>query len=976
MIPPTDASHPFPRLLTARYIVALSLIALLLLVGFWFLQTTLIREAADAQTINIAGRQRMLSQKISKAALLIEHASDASARSAALQELAPAATLWEESSNALQHGSPILGIPDDNSATVQSLFAEIEQPFGIMLKAAHCLVAVVNTTAGAECDLALSTHVNAILDNEAAFLTSMDAVVTQYTVESHNRIDTLRAGQLVLLVATLTSLLIEALFVFRPVVERLRHDLAELLHVQEALRESRQFAEHVTEYNPNIIYIYDIEEHRNVYSNREIASILGYTASEIQEMGEALVTHLMYPEDMRLAWLPYLERIKAAKDGETIDLEYRMLHKNGEWRWLYSRVTVFRRTSEGKVKQYLGNAQDVTERKRAEETLRLTQFSVERATDLILWIGKDGHFLDVNRSASKTLGYSRDELLSMNVQDVLPELPGGSWAAQWKTLRQTGALHSELQIALRDGTIIPGEVSVDFMTFGDKEYIVAFVRNIAERKQAEKALRKAKEDAEAANRAKSTFLANMSHELRTPLNAILGFAQLLRTDQALSHEQRGYLDTILRSGEHLLELINDVLEMSKIEAGRAVLHEQNFDLHRMLDSVAEMLYVRAQSKELVLLFDPASQLPQYVRGDERKLRQVLINLIGNAIKFTQEGGVNVRVDCKRLGTPNAADTSQGAAQLLFEIEDTGVGMEPHELDKLFGLFVQTQSGQSALEGTGLGLAISREFICLMGGDITVSSQRGSGTLVKFDVRVQLTEVADIQPVETERHVVGLEADQRTYRILVAEDKPENRLLLTRLMQSVGFDVREAVNGWEAVQVYNHWQPDLIWMDMRMPVMDGYEATERIRQHPQGKSVVIIALTASAFDHERTDILKIGCNDAVPKPFQASVLFEKLARHLNVRFRYDEQNAPASELTPWSAVPPNTLSMPDCTLSPETLTALKSAATELDTMMAQAVIDTLQEQNAALAATLSEMVRTFRFDKLLDVIQHIEEQTSS
>ncbi len=952
-----DSSHPFPRLLTARYRAALALIGLLLFIGFVFTQFAVFRHGSDTQVMDVAVQQRILSQQLAKAALMVQYAADSSAKAAAQAELGETAHLLQRSAEGLLRGN--------NSPAVQRLFSAIDSAYQSMISAATCIADSTDAIHPTEaCDPNLPAQVDRVLNAEQTFLKGMDAVADQYLVEFRAVFDAIGLFQVILLLIMLGTLFIIGHFVFRPVIERLQRDLSELLHVQAALRESRQFAEHVTEFNPNIIYIYDIEEQRNVYSNREIAAILGYTPAEIKAMGRDLSSTILHPDE-RKQFLEHGQRIAAAKDGDVIDFEYRARHKNGEWRWLYSRKTVFLRTSEGKVKQYLGNAQDVTERKRAEETLQLTQFSVDRARDLILWIGKDGRFLNVNHSVSQSLGYTRAELLEMNIQDVLPILADGSWAMQWDAIRKAGAFNSEVRIIGKEGSKIPAEVSADFLKFGEDEYIVAFVRNISERKQAEKALLKAKEAAEAANRAKSTFLANMSHELRTPLNAILGFAQLLGQDQTLNHDQRSYIETILRSGEHLLGLINDVLEMSKIESGQAVLHEENFDLHRMLDTVSEMLHVRARAKGLVLLFDHDPRMPQHVRGDERKLRQVLINLVGNALKFTQEGGVNVRVQCKRLNDQNA-----NTAQLMFEVEDTGVGMAPEELDKLFQLFVQTESGQSAVEGTGLGLVISREFVRLMGGDMTVTSKRGDGTLVNFDVRVCLSDTADVQPIEQERRVVGLEPGQRTFRILVVEDKLENRLLLTRLMQSIGFDVREAVNGWEAVQVWEHWKPDLIWMDMRMPVMSGYEATERIRQHPQGKAVVIIALTASAFDHERAAILSMGCNDTVPKPFQAMMLFDRLTAHLGVRFRYADLNTrPQLQVT-------TATTQLSTTVSASSIAALKKAAVELDSAMAQDVIDKLQSEDPALANALGEMVRNFRFDKMLEMLQQIEEQTNA
>ena len=373
----------------------------------------------------------------------------------------------------------------------------------------------------------------------------------------------------------------------------------------------------------------------------------------------------------------------------------------------------------------------------------------------------------------------------------------------------------------------------------------------------------AKEQAEAANRAKSEFLANMSHELRTPLNAILGFTQLMDRDPNLTAGQQENLGIINRSGEHLLALINDVLEMSKIEAGRVTLQEKSFDLYHLLDSLEEMFGLRAKDRGLALSFERAENVPQYVRTDEGKLRQVLSNLLGNAVKFTQEGGITLRVGSGEYGVRTSTLLATSYSILHFEVQDTGPGIAPEELATVFDPFVQATSGQRSQEGTGLGLSISRQFVRLMGGDLTVSSELGQGSLFKFDVQVGLADAAKVQAARPTRRVLGLEPNQAIYRLLVAEDKETNRQLLVKLLKSLGFEVQEAVNGQEAIEVWERWEPHLIWMDMRMPVMDGHRATRWIKATPKGQATVIIALTATAFEEDREKILLAVCRRKLP-----------------------------------------------------------------------------------------------------------------
>ncbi|NJL66770.1 MAG: response regulator [Microcoleus sp. SM1_3_4] len=410
--------------------------------------------------------------------------------------------------------------------------------------------------------------------------------------------------------------------------------------------------------------------------------------------------------------------------------------------------------------------------------------------------------------------------------------------------------------------------------------------------------------AEVANKAKSVFLANMSHELRSPLNSILGFAQLLMRSSTLDPKDKDNVEIISRSGEHLLTLINNVLDLSKIEAGRTVLNEINFDLRQLLEDLEQMFRLKAEDKGLQLVFDLPVDLPQYVRTDEVKLRQCLINLLNNAIKFTSEGGVSVRVRKQKATTvefgnsqqeisclgdrkePETIDLSAkrigSACQFLeFEIEDTGAGIPAVEIDTIFEAFTQIKSQNKYQEGTGLGLAITRSFIQLMGGEIAVKSEVGNGTIFSFDVAVSSVDAAEVETKQQMRREIGLEPNQPRYRILIVDDKWDNRQLLIRLLSSLDFELKEASNGTEAVDIWEVWQPHLIWMDVRMPVMDGCEATRKIRfqeSQKQGELAIdrtaIIAITASTFEEERSLILEAGCDDFVRKPFREKIIFEK------------------------------------------------------------------------------------------------------
>lgn len=477
----------------------------------------------------------------------------------------------------------------------------------------------------------------------------------------------------------------------------------------------------------------------------------------------------------------------------------------------------------------------------------------------------------------------------------------------------------------------------------------------------------ARETAEAANRAKSAFLANMSHELRTPLNAILGFAQLMERDPTLSDAHQENLRIISRSGEHLLSLINDVLEMSKIEAGRVTLHDHNFDLYRLLDDLEDMFGLRAEEKALQLIFERAPDIPQYIRTDESKLRQVLINLLGNAVKFTEEGGVSLRV---RLDdSPPSQESTLGPQfpdapmlQLYFEVTDTGSGIAADELDQLFEAFVQTSSGEQMQEGTGLGLPISRQFVRLMGGDFTVSSEVDQGSTFSFRIHVKPADSTDLPGKLHTRRVIGLAPGQATYRILVVEDTWANRKLLVNLLEPLGFEVREAVNGQESLDIWEEWEPHLIWMDLRMPVMNGYEAAQQIKASARGQAAIIIALTASAFEEQRAVVLSAGFDDFVRKPFRSSDIFDKMAKHLGLRYQYE-----AAESLENGRQKRVALTSVDLDGLPETwLADLHHAAIRGKDKLIFDLLDQIRPEHEALAQALSQLVHDFRFDKIVEL----------
>ncbi|MCT7953035.1 AAA family ATPase [Ancylothrix sp. C2] len=544
--------------------------------------------------------------------------------------------------------------------------------------------------------------------------------------------------------------------------------------------------------------------------------------------------------------------------------------------------------------------------------------------------------------------------------------------------------------------IIPLEITCTpiFDEAGNVEYAIGAFQDITQRKQAEKTLienisleqeiierkkvagelERAKQAAEAANRAKSAFLANMSHELRTPLNAILGFSHLLSEASNLSKEQIEDLHIIRRSGNHLLTLINQILDVSKIEAGKMTVAEKNFDLFHLLNEVKDMFNLKANTKDLRLEIECAPSVPQYICTDQVKLKQVLINLLSNAIKFTNSGSVSVNVQ--------TTEETPTQCRISFEIKDTGVGIAPQELENVFKPFEQTASGQKVSEGTGLGLTISSQFVHLMGGEISVSSAGfiytpgkpitqlnqppTTGTSFIFDLPVTIINSHQIPLPEQHRCVISLAENQPQYRLLVVDDNDYNRQLLLKILQPIGFEVQTAKNGQEALEIWNTWEPHLIWMDMRMPVMDGYQATKQIKSTIKGQSTPIIAVTASSLSDEIAIILSSGCDDFVSKPFEENSIFEMIEKYLKVKYIYKEKLLIS---TPSQPVNKGNLKEIMAGLPKTWLEKLHNAALDADYEWVLQLIKEIPHQVDEIEI-LRDWAHDFKFEKILEFIENI------
>jgi CheY-like chemotaxis protein len=437
------------------------------------------------------------------------------------------------------------------------------------------------------------------------------------------------------------------------------------------------------------------------------------------------------------------------------------------------------------------------------------------------------------------------------------------------------------------------------------------------------------------------------------MNAILGFSQLMLRDQDLTPQKCQYLGTINRSGEHLLALINDILEMSKIEAGRTTLNPSTFDLPVLLKDLEMMFRVRTDEKKLSFSVEMIGVVPQYIVTDINKLRQVFINVLGNAVKFTEQGRIGLRVRADHAGAAGPF--------LRVEIEDTGPGISPEDQDKLFRHFEQTKTGQQAGTGTGLGLAISREFVRLMGGDITVSSQVSKGSVFVIHLPLKEGDAQAVQAQDKPRHVLRLQAGQAPCRVLIADDVEDNRQLLAQLLGPVGFEIRLATNGAEAVQEFEQWRPQLILMDFRMPVMDGHEAIRRIRAMPGGKEAKIIAVTASALDENRLDLMAIGADDFISKPFREGELFQKIHAHAGVEYVYEDHPSGAAQEEAAELTPNSLAGWPQDIIHP-----MREAVITADLDQLLAKIQEVEACAPRIGQGLRRLAEHFEYQKLIDL----------
>ncbi|MBN2355233.1 PAS domain S-box protein [candidate division KSB1 bacterium] len=749
-------------------------------------------------------------------------------------------------------------------------------------------------------------------------------------------------------------------------------DVTERKRSEEKLQAAKEYAENLIQTANAIVVGLDLQGNITVF-NQAAVKITGYSRKELQGRNwfKVLVPRERYPE----VWSIF----QRLKNGELPkNFENPILTKNGEERYIVWQNNELREG--GQIIGSVSFGIDITDHKLSAVALQLSEEKFAktfRASPAAIAVTRleDGHLLDVNPSLEKLFKYKRDELIGRTTLEL------GIWAEEndrRRFMQQLQRDHSvrdwECRFRTSQGKIITARVSAEVIEIHGVPCILSVILDTTKQKHIEEELARhrehleemvkertaelaiAKEQAEAADRLKSTFLTTMSHEIRSPMNTILGFTQLLIHDAQLTSLQQQYLETISSSGEHLLNLINNILEMSKIEAGYTALNIGAFDFNSLLADLQSMFRLRTEAKNIDFSIEINGAVPRFIITDEGKLRQIIINLLDNAIKFTDQGRILLRFRAEHQG---------GKKYRIFaEVEDTGVGIPAADVKLLFHPFHQAQPRWSVASssGTGLGLTISREFIRLMHGDISAQSRLGHGSVFRFNILVDEAESMKLCDKPLSQRVTGLLDGSSEKRVLVVDDQEDNRELFYRLLAPVGFKVRRVASGKEALKVTESYRPHLIVMDMRMPVMDGSEAIRRLRALPQRRRLKIMGVSASAFEEDRRGALAAGADDFLSKPFREQEFYEKIGQLLKIAYRYEELTTAESGGTPM-AISSQDISV----LPPDLIDQLRQATTIGDFDRVMELLEQAENHDPAVAQALRRLADRYDAQRLLDLI---------
>jgi len=725
--------------------------------------------------------------------------------------------------------------------------------------------------------------------------------------------------------------------------------------------EAVQQLEQIFAAQPDAVLLSRLTDGVFVKVNHGFTTISGYSADEAIGKDALTLNIWRSPEDRR-RWAAIMRR-----EGACTGLEFDFRRRDGTFRTclLSSKVVTIRG-----VPHAISIVHDISERKQMEEALRRSdaryRLIAENTTDVIwLYDPFKSQFTFFSPSIEKLIGYSAAEALDLPLSAFLkPDSMQHVKTAldymlhEWEgELTNAPPWTAEIELIHRHGQIVQAEIVTSFVRDEDGQLMVLGVaRDITTRKQTEIELRLARQQAEAANRAKSAFLANVSHELRTPLHAVLGFAQLMSRDDNLTATQHEYLAIINRNSEHLLHLINEVLDLAKIESGRYTYTPNPLDVRRLLADLQVLFGPQAAAKQLQFIVTCEDQVPPMIVSDEAKIRHILINLLGNAIKFTHCGSVCLRADTDKQ-------------QMYFVVEDTGVGISPLEQPYLFRPFFQGKQtvNEASNTGVGLGLSISYEFARLIGGDLSVYSAgegHGSRFTLALPLRTPITSSVTLSAEPAKQRAIQVRADQPVYRMLVADDQPAHALLLISLLRRLGFAVQSVTDGEAALAVWREWQPHMIWLDLRMPQMDGLTVARQIRAicatEPGLLQPVIIALSAHVLGDTAASVLAAGCDEFLAKPFPEYEVVRLIEQHLHVQFEYAS--------TVIHEVPETAIH--DQGYHPAWCQALRQAAQVAHFQRLQELVAMIEDQRPDDARQLRLWIETFNYEAVMQWLDRL------
>ncbi|ERT08522.1 sensory box protein [Lyngbya aestuarii BL J] len=770
-------------------------------------------------------------------------------------------------------------------------------------------------------------------------------------------------------------------------------NINDLKRIQERLEHTNNLLENLYESSPVGLFLVD-SEFRFMRVNAVLAEInnlpveehLGKTVSEVvPELADQLMP--IYRQVLETGEAVRNLEIEGKKPDEP----------ETEGCWLATYYPVERENGQRALG---GIIVDVTTQKQAQKELEDSRNLVEQITEsspgIIFIFDLESETISyVNHCVLELLGYHPDEVKNLGIDffnnivhpEDLERVKGHYQELENipENLDDRQLIELEYRMRHKDGSwcwFLSREVVFRRTETGKPKDVLGINTDITARKEAQfeleqlnqsleervrdrtKELEEAKQKAETANNAKSQFVSRVTHELRSPLNIILGFAQLLERCQNLDSQQKQQINLIFNNGQQLLQLINELLDLGKVEANRMELNVEWFDLYHLIDGLEEMFKLEMQNKGLEFWVDLNSQVPQQIHTDPTKLRQILINLISNAIKFTDAGQIRLRVNVDSTLSSQNEDQS---LKLRFEVEDTGRGIPPQELDRLFEPFVQGKSGRNSQQGTGLGLAISRYFVQMMGGEIGVDSTVGSGTKVHFSIVGNSPVKQSALPPQQRQEIIGLAADQPQYKILVVDDIADSRQLLRLILESLGFEMIEAANGLEAIAQFEQHEPQLILMDIRMPILNGLQAMQRLKATPKGEETVMIAVLASALEESQQEMLNRCCDEIIFKPIKEDVLLEKIGECLGVRYIYRSLESTELETNNSEQRDDNALLEELDQMSNEWRSQLYEAAISCNLYRILQLLEEIPVELVQLKQVLSKLALNYRFDAITQFI---------